>query len=124
VEARREVRARGRQGAASASAAVRTPAVVMVGEVPDGALEVPASEDGRVVRALLAHGAHETLSDGVRLRRSHRCPDDRRSLGAEELVKDAGDLRIAVVDQIVDILGVLYPFRAESRRRVASQRNA
>jgi hypothetical protein len=65
---------------------------------PQDMFEMSAADDKEPVETLIADGADESLSVGVRLR-SHRRVDDRDSFAAEQLVEGGGELAVAIVDQ-------------------------
>src|SRR6266540_484459 len=58
-----------------------------------------ASEDEDAIEAVAADGPHPALSERVRVRRSNRRPDHLDPLGAEDLVKGATELRVAIVEK-------------------------
>jgi len=64
--------------------------------------EVAAADDQEPVETFRSDGADEPLRVGVRLRRLHRRVDDRDSLASEHLVKESGELAVAIVDQEAD----------------------
>jgi hypothetical protein len=71
----------------------------MVDEDAEHPLEMAAVEDQQPVEALGAHGSDEALGDRVRLRRADRCPDDLDPFDAEDGVKVARELAVAIPDQ-------------------------
>ena len=77
---------------------MRPVSVVAVGEDVEDALEVASVHDQEPVKAFGADGANETLSDRVRLRRSHRCPD-LDAFADEDGVKVASELAVAIANQ-------------------------
>src|SRR6266540_4331839 len=62
-------------------------------------LKMSATDDQKMVEAIGAHGSHPALRVGVRVRRPHRRPDHPDTLGTEDLVESAAELRVAVMDQ-------------------------
>lgn len=58
-----------------------------------------AAEDQERVDTLRSDGADETLSVGIRLRRSNRRVDYPDSFAAEHFVERSGELAVAIVDQ-------------------------
>lgn len=74
-------------------------------------LEVAATDDQEVVEAVAADGADPPLRVGVRVRRPDRRPDHPHTLGTEDLIEAAVELRVAVMDEQPD----------SSIRRVASE---
>jgi hypothetical protein len=54
---------------------------------PEHSLEVPTTVDQDVVEALLAHGPHKALREGVRPRCPDRRSDDPDALGAEHRIE-------------------------------------
>jgi hypothetical protein len=73
-------------------------AVVVVDEDPEDALEVASVHDQQPVETLGADGPDEALGDRVRLRRSHRRPDNLDALAPEDRVEVACELAVAVAD--------------------------
>jgi len=65
-------------------------------------LEVAAVEDQEPVETLGADGANEPLRDRVRLRRSHRRPDDPDAFAAEDLIEGTAVLAATIPDQEAD----------------------
>jgi hypothetical protein len=78
--------------------AVRAMAVVMVDELAENALEVPAVHDQDPVQALSPIGAYEPLGDRVRRRRPDGGVDDPDTLGVEYRVEGARELAVVVAD--------------------------
>jgi hypothetical protein len=68
-------------------------------ERAEHSLEVPATVDQDVVRALSAHGSHEALRDGIRPRGTDRGLDDPDSLGAEHLIERSRELGVPVAQE-------------------------
>jgi hypothetical protein len=73
-------------------------AVVMVDELAENALEVPAVHDQDPVQALSPNGAYEPLGDRVRRRRPDGGVDDPDTLGVEYRVEGARELAVVVAD--------------------------
>jgi hypothetical protein len=73
--------------------------VVVLDVDPQDPFEMSAADDKEPVETLIADGADESLSVGVRLRRSHRRVDARDSFATEQLVEGGGELAVAIVDQ-------------------------
>src|SRR5215211_3498340 len=61
--------------------------------------ELAAPEDQEPIEALSAHAADPPLGVGVRVGRLDRRPDDLDAVAADDVVEDAAELRVAVVDQ-------------------------
>jgi hypothetical protein len=72
--------------------------VVVLDVGPQDPFEMSAADDKEPVETLIADGADESLSVGVRLRRSHRRVDARDSFATERLVEGGGELAVAIVD--------------------------
>jgi hypothetical protein len=62
-------------------------------------LEVPTTVDQDVVEALLAHGPHEPLREGIRLGRPDRGSDDPDALGAEDRIERSAELGVPVAKE-------------------------
>lgn len=71
----------------------------MVGEDAKRSFELLAVEDEEPVETFRADSTHEALGDCVRLRRSHRRPDDLDRLASEDGVEVSGELAVAIPDQ-------------------------
>src|SRR5215472_4801518 len=77
--------------------------VVVVDELRQHALQVPAAEDQEVVQALAPRCADKSLGHGVRPRRSEGQTHDFDTLAAEDLVESGRELGIAIAEQ--ELLG-------------------
>src|SRR6266545_6695943 len=73
--------------------------VVMPHIDTEDAFQVASTDDQEMVKAVCADGSHPALSVSVHVRRSNRRPNHLATFGAEDLVKRARELRVAVVDQ-------------------------
>jgi hypothetical protein len=62
-------------------------------------LEMTAADDQEMVEALAADGANPALGMRIRIRCSHRRPDNLAAAGAKDLVEPTSELRVAVMDQ-------------------------
>jgi hypothetical protein len=62
-------------------------------------LEVPTTVDQDVVKALLAHGPHKALREGIRPRCPDRRSDDPDALGAEHRIERAAELGVPVAQE-------------------------
>jgi hypothetical protein len=76
-----------RVGRREVEGAVGPVAIVVVDEDAEHLLEVAPVEDQEPVETFRAGGADEALRDRVRLRRSHRRPDDLDALASEDGVE-------------------------------------
>jgi hypothetical protein len=65
-------------------------------------LEVPTPVDQDVVEALLAHGPHKALREGVRPRGADRDSDDPDALGAEHRVEGSCELGVPIAQEEPD----------------------
>ena len=76
------------------------PLAVVMGHVgAQHVFEVAAAEDQQPVETLAADGADEALGEGVRLRRTNRCPDHPDAFALEDLIEGEAELAVTVVDQ-------------------------
>ena len=71
--------------------AVRALAVVVVGLLPQDALELASAEYEQPVEALLPQGADEALGVRIGVWGPERRPDDRNPLGSEDFVEGSAD---------------------------------
>jgi hypothetical protein len=78
---------------------VRAMPVVMPHVDTQHALQMVSANDQDPVEAVRAHRSHPAFGVGVRVWRSNRGSDHLDSLGTEDLVEPAGELRVAIVDQ-------------------------
>ena len=62
-----------------------------------------SSEDEDAIEAVIADGPHPALSERVRVRCLHRSPDHIDPLGAEDVVEGAAELRVAIMDQQLEL---------------------
>jgi len=76
--ARRHRRAVGRIRNTGPEARVWTPAIVVRDPVPENSAKVPFVEGHHPVQAFAANGADHAFAERVRLRRSHRCLENRQ----------------------------------------------
>jgi hypothetical protein len=74
--------------------------VVVVDEHVEHMQEMAAVEDEEPVEAFSVGGADEALGERVRLRGAHRCLDDLDVFASEDGVEAAGELGVAVADQL------------------------
>src|SRR5213080_1507252 len=81
---------------------MRPMAVVMVDVDAEHLLELSPADDQDPVEALAADGADPALGERVRLRRPEWCADDLDSVASEDLVEDAAELAVSVVNQEAD----------------------
>src|SRR5439155_12054730 len=86
---------------------VRPLAVVMVDVGAEHAVELAVTEDQEPVEALLADGAHPALGVSVRVRSSERRLDHGRAFAAGDLVEGGIELRVAIVDEEAQRLGMI-----------------
>ncbi len=93
--------------------AVRPMLVVLVRVHAQDSFEMSACEDEDAIEAVAADGPHPALSERVRVRRSNRRPDHLDPLGAEDLVKGATELRVAIVDQHPELRLMLAQLHGE-----------
>ena len=73
--------------------------VVVIHELVEDRDEVTPAKDQHAVQALAADRPHESLSDGVCLRRLDRSSDDPHILGSEDLVEAGRELRVSVSNE-------------------------
>jgi hypothetical protein len=88
-----------RLGRHESQATMWTMAVVVIDVGVQDVLELATAGDQDPVEALAPHGADEALGKRVGLWSVDRCSDDLDPLAAEDLVEDAAELRVAIVDQ-------------------------
>jgi hypothetical protein len=81
---------------------VRTIGVVVGAIDPEDLLQVTSPDDQEPVETLGADRADPALRMGVRVGCLYRCQEHLRALGAEHIVEAAGELRVAVVEEIAD----------------------
>ena len=93
----------GRDGWAAAERSVRALGVVVIDVDAQDAVELARADDQQPVQALGPCGPDEALGVCVGLWRAERRLDHRDALGAKDLVKSAGELRVAVADQERDV---------------------
>lgn len=84
-----------------------TMAVVVLDVEVQDVKKLPPPGDQKVVQAFPAHGADPALGDGIGVRRLNRCEDDLGANRAPDVVEDAGELAVSVVDQESDDSGLL-----------------
>jgi hypothetical protein len=89
----------GRDGWAAAERSVWALGVVVIDVDAQDAVELARAEDQQPVQALGPCGPDEALGVCVGLWRAERRLDHRDALAAKDLVKAAGELRVAVADQ-------------------------
>jgi hypothetical protein len=81
------------------------PLLVVVLEVADeDAAEMALVVDEDPVEALAADRADDAFGVGVRDRRAHRRQDHSDTFDREDLVKDAGELRVTITDEDADVV--------------------
>ena len=73
--------------------------MVVLEEVYEDAAEVAFVADHEPVEAFAAHRLHESLCVGVRDGGADRGADHADSFAREDVVKDAGELAVAIADQ-------------------------
>lgn len=83
---------------------MRVLGVVVLDVDAEDPFEVAPVEDQQPVAALGAHGANETLGNGVRLWCADRGAHDPDLFAAQDLVERAAVLAVAVADQEADLL--------------------
>ena len=69
---------------------------------PEHSFEVPTIVDQDVVEALLAHGPHEPLREGIRPRCPDRGSDDPDALGPKHRIERSGELGVPVAKEEPD----------------------
>jgi hypothetical protein len=79
-----------------------TVAVVVLDVCVEDACEMMRTDDEEMVEAFPADGAHPSLGEGVRVRRSHRGADDLGADRAPHVVEGPGELGVTVADQVRD----------------------
>ena len=93
----------GRDGWAAAERSVRPLGVVVIDVDAQDAVELARADDQQPVQALGPRGPDEALGVCVGLWQSEWRLDHRDALGAKDLVRSAGELRVAVADQERDV---------------------
>src|SRR2546427_8874676 len=101
---------------------MRAVAVVVVGEDAEDALEMAPVRDQQPVEPLGAGGADEAFRDRVRPRRPHRRLDDLDALAGEDGVEVAGELAVAIANQIPEPCGFLLERPGELPRLLGDPR--
>ena len=84
--------------------AVGTLAVVVLEVLANDVREVAFAADQDPVEALAADRSDDAFGVGVRDRRAHRREDHPDSFAREDLIEDAGELRVTVTDQDSDVV--------------------
>src|SRR5437870_4531148 len=76
--------------------------VVVLDVDAEDVLKLSAAYGQEPVETVAADGADPALAESVRVRRPERGADDLGTLAAEDVVKDAGELAVPVMDQEPD----------------------
>jgi len=105
-------------------------AVVVLDELDQDALQLPATEDQQVVEALAPDGPYPALRERVRARRSVGQADDLDALAAEDVVEADRELGVSIVKQkpgreraLLELPGqVASLLRTSARRRSSDWR--
>src|SRR5262245_3519412 len=71
---------------AGPQARVRTPAIVVCNPLAEGSPEVTLVEQNHPVQTLAANRPDHAFAKGVRLRRTHRCFENRQTHGRERAI--------------------------------------
>ena len=78
---------------------MRPPAIVMVNEYGQRALQMPCAQDQEPIQALGSSDAHEPLCDPIRPGYLNRRPNDSDVFGLEYGIEAACELAIVIADQ-------------------------